>query len=103
MSDPRTRGNLATSTRADSLFRCVRCTISALLCPLVLWMGPPPCPAAGTLPTHAEPGVPGAIVSSVESVGMTVSDMDRSLDFYSHILAFVKISDVEVTGIDYEH
>ena len=103
MSDPRTRENLATSTRGDSLFRCVRCTISALLCPLVLWMGPPPRLAAGTLQTHTEPGMAGAIVSSVESVGMTVSDMDRSLDFYSRILSFVKISDVELTGSDYEH
>jgi len=103
MSDPRTRENPTTSTGADSLFRCVRCTISALLCPLVLWMGPPTCPAARTLQTHTEPGVPGAIVSSVESVGLTVSDMDRSLDFYSRILSFVKISDVELTGSDYEH
>jgi catechol 2,3-dioxygenase-like lactoylglutathione lyase family enzyme len=39
----------------------------------------------------------------MESVGMTVSDIDRSVDFYSRILSFAKISDVEVTGSDYEH
>lgn len=38
----------------------------------------------------------------VESVGMTVSDMDRSIAFYS-ALTFQKISDVEVLGEQYEH
>jgi len=39
---------------------------------------------------------------AVESVGMTVSDMDRSVAFYS-ALAFQKVSDVEVLGEQYEH
>ena len=39
---------------------------------------------------------------SVESVGMTVSDMNRSVAFYS-ALTFQKISDVEVVGEQYEH
>src|SRR5213596_1133699 len=39
---------------------------------------------------------------SVESVGMTVSDMDRAVEFYS-ALAFQKISDVEVLGEEFEH
>src|SRR6201993_5615091 len=39
---------------------------------------------------------------AVESVGMTVSDMDRSVTFYS-ALTFQKISDVEVLGEQYEH
>src|SRR5438093_18765 len=39
---------------------------------------------------------------AVESVGMTVSDMDRSMAFYS-ALAFQKVSDVEVLGEQYEH
>src|SRR5881296_4583217 len=39
---------------------------------------------------------------SVESVGMTVSDMNRSVAFYSE-LAFQKVSDVEVLGEQYEH
>ena len=39
---------------------------------------------------------------AVESVGMTVSDMDRSAAFYS-ALAFKKVSDVEVLGEQYEH
>src|SRR5213082_2831727 len=39
---------------------------------------------------------------TVKSVGMTVSDMDRSVAFYSE-LAFQKVSDVEVLREQYEH
>src|SRR6266849_2409245 len=42
------------------------------------------------------------VVERVGAVGMTVSDMDRSVDFYSKVLSFEKTSDVEVTGEDYE-
>jgi catechol 2,3-dioxygenase-like lactoylglutathione lyase family enzyme len=42
-------------------------------------------------------------VREVSSVGMTVSDMDASVEFYSKVLSFEKISDVEVLGEDYEH
>jgi catechol 2,3-dioxygenase-like lactoylglutathione lyase family enzyme len=42
------------------------------------------------------------LVKSVETVGMTVSDMDRSLEFFSTVLNFEKISDVEVHGTEYE-
>jgi catechol 2,3-dioxygenase-like lactoylglutathione lyase family enzyme len=41
-------------------------------------------------------------VLKVEAVGMTVSDMDRSVQFYSDVLGFKKISDVEVYGDSYE-
>ena len=47
---------------------------------------------------------PDAIaVSAVSMVGLTVSDMDRSLDFYTNVLSFEKVSDVEVTGEPYEY
>src|SRR5439155_5810741 len=39
---------------------------------------------------------------TVESIGMTVSDMDRAVEFYS-ALTFQKVSDVEVVGEQYEH
>src|SRR6266576_6381027 len=38
----------------------------------------------------------------VESVGMTVSDIDRAVAFYS-ALTFQKVSDIEVLGEPYEH
>jgi catechol 2,3-dioxygenase-like lactoylglutathione lyase family enzyme len=42
------------------------------------------------------------IVSSLDSVGITVSDVDRSVDFFSRVLSFEKVSDVEVAGPGYE-
>jgi catechol 2,3-dioxygenase-like lactoylglutathione lyase family enzyme len=33
---------------------------------------------------------------------MTVSDMDRSLDFYTRVLGFVRMSDEEIAGADFE-
>ena len=42
------------------------------------------------------------VVTAVDSVGFTVSDMDRSVEFFSKVLTFEKISDVEVAGTDYE-
>jgi catechol 2,3-dioxygenase-like lactoylglutathione lyase family enzyme len=43
-----------------------------------------------------------SVVVAVESIGMTVSDMDRSVAFYSDVLAFKPISDVEVDGPEYD-
>lgn len=43
-----------------------------------------------------------AQVRSVDTVGLTVSDMDRTVEFYSQVLSFEKISDVEVAGSEYE-
>ena len=39
---------------------------------------------------------------AVESVGMTVSDMDHAVEFYS-ALTFQKVSDIEVLGDEFEH
>ena len=44
-----------------------------------------------------------AQVVAIEAIGITVSDMNRALDFYTNVLSFEKVSDVEVTGDDYEH
>ncbi len=43
------------------------------------------------------------LVVAVDSVSMTVADMDRTVEFYSKVLSFEKVSDVEVTGDAYEH
>lgn len=42
------------------------------------------------------------LVQAVDAIGMTVADMDRALDFYTKVLMFEKISDVEVAGDAYE-
>ena len=42
-------------------------------------------------------------VTAVDAVGMTVSDVDRSVEFFNRVLSFEKIFDVEVSGVEYEH
>src|SRR3974390_26022 len=44
-----------------------------------------------------------ALVDGVDAVGITVSNMDRAVDFYSNVLTFEKVSDVELAGENYEH
>jgi catechol 2,3-dioxygenase-like lactoylglutathione lyase family enzyme len=44
----------------------------------------------------------GQKVSHVESVGFTVSDMDKAVDFYTRVLPFQKVSDVETMGSEIE-
>jgi catechol 2,3-dioxygenase-like lactoylglutathione lyase family enzyme len=46
---------------------------------------------------------PQPLATAIDAVGMTVSEMDRSVDFYSRVLSFEKVSDVEVWGDEYEH
>jgi catechol 2,3-dioxygenase-like lactoylglutathione lyase family enzyme len=43
-----------------------------------------------------------AKADAVARVGLTVSDMDRSIEFYTGVLEFRKINDVEVVGAPYE-
>ena len=43
------------------------------------------------------------LVAAVDTVGMTIADMDRSVAFFSTVLTFEKVSDVEVIGSAYEH
>jgi catechol 2,3-dioxygenase-like lactoylglutathione lyase family enzyme len=52
-------------------------------------------------PLSAQTAAP--VVSGVDSVAITVSDMDRAVDFYSRVLTFQKVSDAEVSGEEYEH
>jgi len=42
-------------------------------------------------------------IRSIGTILITVGDMDRSLDFYSHVLTFEKVSDTELAGDDVEH
>lgn len=42
------------------------------------------------------------LVQEVGTIGITVSDMERSIAFYSEALSFTKISDLEVYGEEYE-
>ncbi len=74
-------------------------TCSVLLM-LVVW-----CAWPSAFHTRAAAGQPPAAapqVTAVDAVGMTVADMDRSVAFFSTVLPFQKVSDVEVSGEDYE-
>jgi len=44
-----------------------------------------------------------ALVVSVDAISITVSDMDRAVDFYSKVLTFENVSDTEVSGDSLEH
>jgi catechol 2,3-dioxygenase-like lactoylglutathione lyase family enzyme len=46
---------------------------------------------------------PHPLVKGVDSIGLTVSDLDRSVEFYSNVLQFQKVSQTEVDGEGYEH
>lgn len=50
----------------------------------------------------ADPPAGKAPVVAVQAVGMTVSHMDRTVAFYTTVLSFETVSDVEVAGADYE-
>src|SRR6266849_2156131 len=54
---------------------------------------------AGTLSAATGP----AAVTAIDSIGMTVSDLERSVDFYTKVLSFEKVCEYEVDGADYEH
>jgi len=43
------------------------------------------------------------LISGVAFVGMTVEDLDRSVQFYSRVLSFTKLREVELTGDSWEH
>ncbi|HMC74755.1 MAG TPA: VOC family protein, partial [Terriglobales bacterium] len=62
---------------------------------LVAWL------LAGTLAFAQPSGEP--LASAVDAVNMTVSDLDRAVDFYTRVLYFEKISDTEVAGESFEH
>src|SRR5215211_773776 len=53
--------------------------------------------------TAAVPFSEGAVVNVVDAIGLTVSDLDRSVEFFTKVLFFEKVSDVEVFGKAYEH
>jgi catechol 2,3-dioxygenase-like lactoylglutathione lyase family enzyme len=42
------------------------------------------------------------LATGVDSIGLTVSDLDRSVEFYTKVLTFERVSEREVTGNDYE-
>jgi catechol 2,3-dioxygenase-like lactoylglutathione lyase family enzyme len=58
--------------------------------------------AFGGPPKRTSEAQPAGLVHSVGAVAMTVANMERSTSFYSDVLGFEKISDIEVLGEPYE-
>lgn len=89
--DVRKKEVVVTRHRNDSpnpsLLGCV------LVLSLLVWVG------SGMAAGPHEGKVP---IVAVQAVGMTVSDMDRAVAFYTTVLSFETVSDVEVAGADYE-
>jgi len=50
----------------------------------------------------AQPSAKDRPVHAVASVGLTVSDMERSVEFFSKVLSFEKTSDIEISDRAYE-
>src|SRR5438046_533971 len=51
---------------------------------------------------HAAAKTEAPAVAALDSMGLTVSDVDRSVDFFSRVLSFEKVSDREVYGSEHE-
>lgn len=73
--------------------------VGAFLAPIVVHAAARAAPTTQAVPTSA--GAP--LVAAVDSIGLTVSDMDRSLAFYTGALGFQHVSDAELSGDAYEH
>ncbi|QQS46657.1 MAG: VOC family protein [Acidobacteriota bacterium] len=56
------------------------------------------------LRTGVSTGQPASrpLVTAVETIGMTVSDLDKSIAFFRDVLSFEKISEVEAAGEEHE-
>jgi catechol 2,3-dioxygenase-like lactoylglutathione lyase family enzyme len=48
-------------------------------------------------------GAPAPVVARVDSICLTVADLERSIDFYTRVLSFEKISEYESDGEAIEH
>jgi catechol 2,3-dioxygenase-like lactoylglutathione lyase family enzyme len=57
---------------------------------------------AWSLSSRATPRGPVAAVRAVESVAVTVGDMERAVDFYTKVLLFEQVRDGEVSGEPHE-
>jgi catechol 2,3-dioxygenase-like lactoylglutathione lyase family enzyme len=58
---------------------------------------------AALLPPALAAAGGGALrAAAVDSIGITVDNADRAVDFYTRVLSFEKVSDVEVSGRPYE-
>lgn len=105
--DNDSRSRIALSHRSRTATSSLRAFLLLLLAFTFPATASNPHPAArGTapVPAVAPRSFPAnGTVSDVDAVGMTVSDADRSVEFFAKVLSFEKVSDIEVAGSEYEH
>ena len=51
---------------------------------------------------RADSGAAAPLVTSIDSIGVTVDDMDRAVGFYTSVLGFEKVDAHEVAGEPFE-
>jgi catechol 2,3-dioxygenase-like lactoylglutathione lyase family enzyme len=59
--------------------------------------------SASAAQTVAVPASAPPLVEGVDSIVITVSDIDRAVDFYTNVLPFRRVADREAAGENYEH
>ncbi len=84
-----------------SLFSLTACIAIALVPYTGGWAQVPAIERLSTVTLAQTPTAP-ITVQQVSTVGMTVSDMDQAVEFYTEVLGFHKIADIEVSGAAYE-
>lgn len=93
------RSNDSHSSRDADL---ISLTALSVLTGLILLLGPlPPAPGAGDAPPRAiavASDAPAPRVSGLRNVGVTVSDLDASIRFYTEVLDFELVRAIEVAG-----
>ena len=107
-SEPLQRTDLGSpSPRSRSLgITMVRslAVLALVLAPRLIAQSPQPWAGRGARPSHAgaTAGMAEGTAQAVAMVGLTVSDIDRSIEFYTKVLDFTKVTDNEVAGPAYE-
>ena len=89
--------------KGNSALNRIRGLIQALTCTAALGLVAAPIQTSTLSQASSQLNPCANAVRSVESVGVTVSNMDRSVEFYGRVLSFGKISDTELAGNEYEH
>lgn len=84
-----------------SLFLLATC-LAVVLVPYRGLAQVPTIPDRSPIVTLAQATTPPIAVQQFATVGMTVADMEQAVEFYTGVLNFRKVSDVEVSGTAYE-
>lgn len=107
---PASRNRIAAPTRLRVSVFVIISLLCVLLYPQATLAHHPLHKAGGRRPSDAKLAQstsaaprPSITINAVDAIGLTVKDADAEIEFFSKVLSFEKVSDVEVFGRDYEH